>query len=694
MLIDKITLRNYRVYQDDNTITFNYDHSRNVTIISGNNGFGKTSFLTSLIWCLYGKLMVDVDEKYRKEIFEAGGYKKYCEHTLNRNFRQLYSETLITQAPSFSVTIVLSKVSIPGIPCDNVSITRVHNIATGDETLTILMDEKESELTTEMGPEIFINDFILPREIAKFFFFDAEKIVSLAEMRSLEEKKMLSKAYAEVLGIKKYEDLKQNLENVRLKLRKSTTGTKDQQKLEELDTAINTNERLVSICTEKREKLKEDIARKKAESEKLQERLIREGSSLTTKEFIELKQSREHAAIENERLKSKVNELLDIAPLAIVSDKLSMVYHQMMREAEVREQKSIQSSMKRKLDKIREEIKAQRKALNIAAKDEPRLFALLEKHLLSAPGVGQSSAKLLLNFNPDEWNRLLTLIDNLNLSYGKEIKDTSQRLKISQSSYAINSSKLKDAEIKENDLVIRELRTEKEKCDAELQLLEKEFIDTEVKLGQLSNELANLLKQQSELKKKVKVNEYDELKDTHAARLIKELVLFTQNLKKQKKKSLETNILSALHKLMHKADFIHSVEVIVENDFIDIELYDRYGKQINKEGMSKGEQQLYATSILKALVDESNIRFPLFIDSPLQKFDKQHAHNIITEFYPAISEQVVLFPLLEKELSNDEYALLLQRVNKAYLIQHIGQYQSQLTEVQPELLFESINAIA
>jgi DNA sulfur modification protein DndD len=693
MLIDKITLRNYRVYQGDNTVTFDYDHSRNVTIISGNNGFGKTSFLTSLIWCLYGKLMADVDEKYRKEIFEAGGYKKYCDRTLNRNFLQQYSETFVTYTPSFSVTVVLSKVSIPGIPCDNVSITRTHNIATSDETLVILMDEKENELTTEMGPEIFINDFILPREIAKFFFFDAEKIVSLAEMRSLEEKKMLSKAYAEVLGIKKYEDLRQNLENVRLKLRKSTTGTKDQQKLQELDTAIHTNERLLPVCTEKRETLKEDIARKKVESEKLQERLIREGSSLTTKEFIELKQSREHAAIENERLKNKVNELLDIAPLAIASHKLSMVYHQMMREAEVREQKSIQSSMKRKLDKIREDIKAQRKALNIAAKDEPQLFALLEKHLLPTPGV-PATTKLLLNFNPDEWNKLLALVDNLGLAYGKEIKDTSQRLKISQSSYAINNSKLKDAEIKENDLVIQELRSEKEKCDAELLLLEKELIGIEVKLVQLSNELANLLKQQSELKKKVKVNEYDELKDMHAARLIKELTVFTQNLKKQKKKSLEANILAALHKLMHKADFIHSVEVIVENDFIDIELYDRHGKQINKEGMSKGEQQLYATSILKALVDESNIRFPLFIDSPLQKFDKQHAHNIITEFYPAISEQVVLFPLLEKELSNDEYTLLLQRVNKAYLIQHIGQYQSQLTEVQPELLFEPINALA
>ena len=79
----------------------------------------------------------------------------------------------------------------------------------------------ENELTKEVGFEVFINDFILPREIAKFFFFDAEKIVSLAEAKSKSELKNLSKAYSEVLGIKKYEDLKKNLETLLTKLRRN-----------------------------------------------------------------------------------------------------------------------------------------------------------------------------------------------------------------------------------------------------------------------------------------------------------------------------------------------------------------------------------------------------------------------------------------------------------------------------------------
>ena len=39
------------------------------------------------------------------------------------------------------------------------------------EELNIKIDGIENELTKEVGFEVFINDFILPREIAKFFFF-------------------------------------------------------------------------------------------------------------------------------------------------------------------------------------------------------------------------------------------------------------------------------------------------------------------------------------------------------------------------------------------------------------------------------------------------------------------------------------------------------------------------------------------
>ena len=85
MIIKKVQLEDFRIYRGVNEIDFNVHQEKNVFIISGENGFGKTTFLTALVWCLYGKLMIDVDEKYKREIYEAGGYKKYATINLYRS---------------------------------------------------------------------------------------------------------------------------------------------------------------------------------------------------------------------------------------------------------------------------------------------------------------------------------------------------------------------------------------------------------------------------------------------------------------------------------------------------------------------------------------------------------------------------------------------------------------------------------
>ena len=684
MLIDKVILNNYRVYQGINTVLFDYDHEKNITIISGNNGYGKTSFLTSLIWCLYGKLMADVDEKYKREILESGGYLKYCEKSLNKNFLN-QSEDHRAADLYFSVTVELSRIFIPAIPCDHIEVVRKHYIKTGQETLEILLDHRTNELTKELGPEIFINDFILPREIAKFFFFDAEKIVSLAEMRSIEEKRQLSRAYSEVLGIKKYEDLKANLENIRFKLRKQTGINKDQTKLTELNSAIVNSEKLYDYYQSKITDLSDELARRKLDSDRCQERLIREGSTITMDELKELKLLKANTVEDSKMIKSKVLELMDFAPFAIAASKFNSIYEQMQFEAEMHDQDVSKIFLDTKLGKITDELGRQKDELKLDKTATNKILAIVRESLFA--NAVKPSSKSLLNFNTEEWNNFVAINDNLKNSYTKRLKDLSQNLKINQSTYSIISNKLRDAETKESNVVIQEIRKEKIRHEKEIARLEEDLIDIKAKLINLNNDRAIQRKQITELTKKVEVEETDRLKDEYASRLIDELSAFITSLKLQKKKSLEEKILSALHKLMHKADFIHRVEVIVGDNLIDIELIDMRGNLINKEGLSKGEQQLYATALLKALVEESNIRFPLFVDSPLQKFDKQHAHNIVTEFYPTISEQVVLFPLLEKELSTEEYGWLIERVNKVYLIEHLSQNSSQLREIDPQMLF-------
>ncbi len=247
---------------------------------------------------------------------------------------------------------------------------------------------------------------------------------------------------------------------------------------------------------------------------------------------------------------------------------------------------------------------------------------------------------------------------------------------------------MQDAESKENDPIIKTIREDKTTIDAEILMIDKERAELMAQNIHLQNETNNLASQASELTKHVSVEDIDKAKDEAAARLILELQEFITKLKIKKKASLESNILKQLHLLMHKTHFVSKVNVEVVGDLIDVELYDKNNEIINKDGLSKGEQQLYATALLKALIDESNIRFPVFIDSPLQKFDKNHARNIIVDFYPNVSGQVVIFPLLEKELIEQEYKLLTPRVGNAFLIDHIGEYESKFKQVSPDKLFQ------
>ena len=67
MKIDKITINNFRQYYDSSSIDLGVNEGQNIILIGGKNGFGKTNFLLSLVWCLYGEKISQVDENSRKK---------------------------------------------------------------------------------------------------------------------------------------------------------------------------------------------------------------------------------------------------------------------------------------------------------------------------------------------------------------------------------------------------------------------------------------------------------------------------------------------------------------------------------------------------------------------------------------------------------------------------------------------------
>jgi len=666
MKINKIKLNNFRIYRGLNEIDLRSKKDKNITIIAGKNGFGKTTFLTSLIWCFYGKLMSQVEDKYKLDIRNSGGYEPYLDSLLNR------AEKLNNDINTISIEIELADLSIPSIPCKTVSIKREYNFKNSKETLTILIDGDESELTKSVGYEVFINDFILPREIAKFFFFDAEKIVSLAEAKSRSELRSLSKAYSEVLGIKKYEELKKNLESLLVKLNRRGVSELQQEKLDELLGTEENLEKRINHNEDKQVDIDQQALVLKVKSDALQEKLIREGNSITLEELKVMKDRRDDLKQNSQTIKTSLKKLLDLTPLVISGKHLGNLKKQLDSESKVLYGSLDNKIVYRELELFSANLLKSLESLNLendlGLKIEDKIKASLNRQLDKKDN--KITGKVLLDFSEERYREFEAILNNIKSTFLSQFNAIVNDERINRALLNRTLRKIKEAEARKNNHLAKQFRDEKLDADTQIENLTDAKNDLIEELGGLKTKIASHRKVRVEYEKDFNLVETDKKKYEVTKVLLVKVNSLIVKIKQQKKYSLQKSISLGLRKLMHKKDFIANVRVNIIDDVMDIDLLDKNDSIIDKDSLSKGEQQLYATALLKALVDESGIKFPVFIDSPLQKFDKYHSQNIIKEFYPSISEQVVLFPLLEKELSENEYELLKPNLNKAFLIQN------------------------
>lgn len=713
MFIESIILHNYRAYKGHNKTSFKPD-TKNIFLVAGNNGFGKTTFLTSLVWCLYGKLMADVDEKFRRDINDAQGYKNYARQSLHKelaNAVNAYEVSLeerkqiikhgyssesecIKEDSQYYVEISLTDVFIPSIPCRTITIRRTYDYFLDIESVEVLIDGQANELAKEVGYDIFINDFILSKDIAKFFFFDAEKIVNLAEVKSIDEKRRLSTAYSEVLGIKKYEDIKRNLENLRLKFRRNAGSTASKAKLDKLTSSVADIEVKIKAKEAERENVDSQIQQYRTESVQLQERLIREGNAISIEELKRQKELLVALKDKDTKLKNQLRDMLDIAPFAISGRLFANLMRQVAAEKDVKTSAASCEAINLALQSTHAQITDAVATLKFSTSQKQAIEHIITevfaKNILDISDATIDDVKILVDYTNNEANEFQALFDNIRYSFSAIFKQLVKDIKNNALFLAKTQRKIVEAEYDDGNANVKEIRMRKAEVDELLAQLDIQTRQLSEQIGTLNKDIKVLKKQLSEVAKNVRVDKSDKEKDIIAERLIGELTTFLFELRTKRKLSLEKKIMAGIDVLMHKADFIHNVRIDLQDDIIEIELLDKTGEIISKEKLSKGEQQLYATAILNALVEESGIEFPVFIDSPLQKFDSIHSRNIITKFYPSVSKQVVIFPLLGKELSEDEYNALLPNVNRVYVIEN-EEGCSSFKKIVPNKLFEILS---
>lgn len=673
MRIEYIKLYNYRLYKGLNQIVFPKDEKRNVYVIYGENGFGKTTLLQSLMWCLYGRMIIDVDDLSRSDI-NLKGYESYLRDNLNAEV----SSEPFDNDKNYYVEILISELQIPTMPSANLLIKRSFDVAKNKEAFELFIDGHENELARQIGYDVFVNDFVLSKDIARLFFFDSERIVKLAEGQSKEERVRLGSAYNRVIGIKKYEELKKNLESLLLKMKRDGLDVAGEEKwiqlstyLKDVEGDLESIEANIVEANLRKETLTQDHAT-------IQNQLLREGSIVGVEEKCKAVEERETCIQRNLNFKNQIKDYLDYAPFAIAGNLFQDAIQLVEHDFKVSESKN---SFIRQNDTIND-IKHKLGDLvnHVDITDDKKLLLLHQmESILSDYQVETVDEPVSLDVDKDTYDKIASISNMLNTTFQHEFKtmlDDYKRNK--QRIDQLNKILHRATEEEGNDRIVV-LKRQLSNIQQNITELDNQILDLGVAKATKTLEKERLQKQRDVYQASMKVCKKNIEKSNLTIVLINEISDYLQQLRSLRNKSIEKHIKSILNMLMHKNDFVDKVKLETEDGDFDVRLFSS-DNEIQKSALSKGEQQLYASALLMALVEESGILFPVFIDSPLQKFDKKHAERIITDFYPRVSSQVVLLPIVEKEMTAEEEILMQPMVKAKYSIANDGMH-SKIEEV-------------
>lgn len=159
MKIFKVILNNYRQYYGWNEIPLSTDSTKNMTILQGQNGEGKSNFMNAICWCLYGK------EIFKSENETLPFLNSYAAKTADS------STPLETE-----VTLYLGKDK------EELKFTRKITYSSDKRHYETNLSFIGWEISDKVGwekinnPEWYIEKNILPKELVSFFFFDGEKM--------------------------------------------------------------------------------------------------------------------------------------------------------------------------------------------------------------------------------------------------------------------------------------------------------------------------------------------------------------------------------------------------------------------------------------------------------------------------------------------------------------------------------------
>jgi len=685
MKFSNIEINNFRQYYNSVNVDLETNDEKNIIIIGGRNGYGKTNFLLSIVWCLFGDKISQIDENFKKEIQKEKNYSSFMQQSINWTAKK-------ENKTKFSVSIKISDIELPELRTlnsntDSILIKRTFDVASMNETLSIADFASNLEIFDDESDKInFINDYIIPIDAAKFVFFDAEKIAEIANLSIKDEGSFINDALGKILGLDTYETLIEDIEFYINSLKKEGASKNLQEQIINNEKAIEISEdQINNLEEENAEKLKEidDLKKKIREYDNLISQHSKQGNSTFDRNAV---------IIEIDKLKSKeielnerFNELSEIIPFAILTGKLEEVKEHL----EIQEKNELsQNSSKENSDKIENFIELlfnkppEPDNSTMSLKD--KMFYYEKAQTLGSQLFKENDGYSELEFEHDLNNSEKKLIaDAINLvnTQSKDLFETTieefNEIKIKLSDLNKTLSKV-DADLE--DELILEYSSKKETADYNITEKNRQIGENNQQITKLRSDIVRLNQQLVTLVKKVDINEQNKLKIQKSNQYIDVLNQFLDEQKNKHKDSLEETILSELKILMHKLNsepnqpkFIEDVKVTIlaSGQGMKITLFDQDDNEIRKETLSSGEKQIYISCLIKAILNESVKNLPIFIDTPLGRLDEEHRDSITKKYYPALSEQVVLFST-NSEITPKRFKEISGYISKSYLLFNDG----------------------
>ena len=622
MYFTKVELHNFGIYKGTHEMCLTDKiGKRNITLVGGLNGRGKTTFHDAILIALYGKQAL----KYIQE--KARSYDKLLLDHINKHATD--AETYV------AVSLCLDDGT-------NLRVKRTWT-SKGKKVDQQTIVEKDGVIDKYLGESwSYYIEEILPFGIARFFFFNNEKITQLADDTSFEQIKSSIKSAIGVSAIEKA--IEHTDEVIRRKKNALAAFEKSEENLgyQEVERQIADIDSRLAEATKQANALEVRCETLAATLEAKEKEFWASGGDLSrNREAIKLEMQKISAEVE--RINEEIMQMAVDAstPLFMCRDLVKQSY-----DAEVASQRSEAQIYSNKIIVNLHEQIIQRLANCGLSNSDLQAVKNIINDVLVGHMPDSTTHEQVKNMSATSMMLYQRLIAEVFQNITQRIDALVNHVDAQESELMSLDAHLGAADEKTLAMqlfdALKSIEAEKALADAEYQRQLDLIESLKRQRDILVSKRIQLIKAIAE---KEHANDDNARIVKYAAMSIEVLSEFKVRLQREKVAKLSGTATECFRELVEKDSLVS--EISIDPTTLDVTILDLDGNELLKSQLSAGEQQMFAVAIVWALALTSGYKAPVIIDTPMARLDSSHRANFVTKYLPAASSQVMV-------LSTDE----------------------------------------